>query len=145
MTFEILKEEMNLARREGDKRRVLVLGDMISSIERATTSGSTRLFATEKIVNDVLIKYKKTMQEMIDTCPATREDLLDEYEKRMNIVRDYAPQSIDNVEEISAMIDKILAENGNPAQMSTKIRIVMPKLKSMNCNMKLAKEILSTK
>ncbi len=39
----------------------------------------------EELVNKVILKEMKSVKEQIDTCPATRTDLLDEYNTRYAI------------------------------------------------------------
>ena len=45
-----------------------------------------KLEITEQLTDEVLIKYQKTIQEMIDTCPANRIDLMDKYASEMAVV-----------------------------------------------------------
>ena len=84
---------------------------------------------TEELVNRVLSKEKKTMQEMIDTCSADRAETLNEYNKKMEIINEFAPRMMSEDEvrkavyDIIAMID--ISQTGKGAIM----KAVMPKLK----------------
>lgn len=111
MTLEHLQEARILAMKNRDKVRSNVLSDMIDSVQKASITQSSRVEITEKLVNDTLIKYQKTIQEMIDTCPSNRTDKLDEYTANMTIVKEYAPQLITDESEISTLISTIVADN----------------------------------
>lgn len=43
---------------------------------------------------------------MIDTCPSSRPDLLENYNKRMEIIKDYAPQLLTDEVEIYNLIER---------------------------------------
>lgn len=111
MTLEHLQEARILAMKNRDKVRSNVLSDMIDSVQKASITQSGRVEITEKLVNNTLIKYQKTVQEMIDTCPSNRADKLDEYTANMAIVKEYAPQLITDESEISTLISTIVADN----------------------------------
>ena len=111
MTLEHLQEARILAMKNRDKVRSNVLSDMIDSVQKAYITQSSRVEITEKLVNDTLIKYQKTIQEMIDTCPSNRTDKLEEYTANMAIVKEYAPQLITDESEISTLISTIVADN----------------------------------
>ena len=111
MTLEHLQEARILAMKNRDKVRSNVLSDMVDSVQKASITQSGRVEITEKLVNDTLIKYQKTIQEMIDTCPSNRTDKLEEYTANMAIVKEYAPQLITDESEISTLISAIVADN----------------------------------
>ena len=54
---------------------------------------------------------KKTVQEMIDTCPKEREYLLYEYQIRMTIISEFAPKLITDKDEIKRMILQALPDS----------------------------------
>ena len=111
MTLEHLQEAHILAMKNRDKVRSNVLSDMVDSVQKASITQIGRVEITEKLVDDTLIKYQKTIQEMIDTCPSNRTDKLEEYTANMAIVKEYAPQLITDESEISALISTIVADN----------------------------------
>lgn len=146
--YENIKSDMNNALKVGDKARRAVLADMIAAIDKASVAGKTRVEITDLFVNDVLIKYKKTVQEMIDTCPDTEQYAArkTEYIANMAVVNEYAPQMITDEMEITALINKILAENGLIGTEQPKgviMKTVMPVLKVSNCDMRVAQGILN--
>ena len=132
MTYEQIKSDMNLALKNGDKTTRLVLADMVAAIEKAATAGKARVEITEELVDEVLIKYQKTIQEMIDTCPAERVDLSAQYVEKMDIVKLYAPQLLTDPEAIRERIIEIVATTGLALTKQNKgaiMKLVMPQLK----------------
>lgn len=94
MTLEKLQSEMIQAMKSGDKFRKSVIADMIGNVKKVAIDKNCRDNITEDLVNDVLLKCKKTAQEMIDTCPADRMETLAEYNKQLKIINEFAPQLI---------------------------------------------------
>lgn len=146
--YERIKSDMNESLKNGNKARRAVLADIVATIDKASIAGKTRVEITDALVNEVLTKYKKTVQEMIDTCPDTEQYATRkaEYIANMAVVNEYAPQMITDEMEITVLIDKILAENGLIGTEQSKgviIKTVMPALKANNCDMKIAQGILN--
>ena len=146
--YERIKSDMNESLKNGNKARRAVLADIVATIDKASIAGKTRVEITDTLVNEVLTKYKKTVQEMIDTCPDTEQYAARkaEYVANMAVVNEYAPQMITDEMEITALIDKILAENGLIGTEQSKgviMKTVMPALKANNCDMKIAQGILN--
>lgn len=146
--YEQIKNDMTNALKTGNKARRAVLADMVAAIDKASTSGKTRVEITDVLVNEVLTKYKKTVQEMIDTCPDTEQYAARkaEYQYNMTVVNEYAPQLITDEMEITNLINNILFENEIPVAMQNKGKImktVMPVLKASNCDMKIAQKVLN--
>lgn len=103
-TYERLKQDMTQALRDGDRALRETLADMVATIEKASTAGKERVQITDKLAEDTLIKYQKQVKEMLDTCPASRTDLLDKYSEKMKIVMRYAPQVENDPEQIRKAI-----------------------------------------
>ena len=146
--YERIKSDMNESLKNGNKARRAVLADIVATIDKASIAGKTRVEITDTLVNEVLTKYKKTVQEMIDTCPDTEQYAARkaEYIANMAVVNEYAPQMITDEMEITALINKILAENGLIDSEQPKgviMKTVMPALKANNCDMKIAQGVLS--
>ena len=146
--YDIIKNDMNESLKNGNKARRAVLADIVATIDKASITGKTRVEITDTLVNEVLIKYKKTAQEMIDTCPDTEQYAARkvEYQYNMTVVNEYAPQMITDEMEIIALINKILNENGLIGTEQPKgiiMKTVMPVLKANNCDMKVAQGVLN--
>ena len=145
--YEVIKAEMTAALKSGDKLRRLTLADMVATIDKAATSGKTRVEITDTFVDEVLTKYKKTVQEMVDTCPDTEKyaEKKAEYLMKLAIAAEYAPTVIDDVDEIKKMIN--LWGCGNQVSIVTQnkgtiMKMIMPWLKQSHCDMRVAQEAL---
>ena len=152
--YETIKADMTAALKAGDKLRRLTLADMVATIDKAATSGKKRVEITDAFVDEVLLKYKKTVQEMVDTCPDGAADpkrdaelkaRKAEYLMKLSIATEYAPQVIDDKDEIVKMImywgvcNAVSICSGNKGVI---MKNVMPFLKSKSCDMKVAQEAL---
>lgn len=143
MTLEVLNKEMITAWKAKDMLRKDTISGLIGNIKTAAINEKCRNNIPEALVDKVLLKEQKTMQEMIDTCPVDRVETLAEYKKKMEIVKEFAPQLITDEEEIKKKIYHILAvtdiqKDGKSAVM----KAVMPKLKG-KVDMKIANKVLS--
>lgn len=144
--YETLKADMTKALKDGDKERRLTLADIVATIDKASTSGKTRLEITDALVDEVLIKYKKTIQEMVDGCPADRTTLKAEYENKLAITLEYAPKVVDDPFEVETLILNFACENNLVLTKSNKgviMKAIMPFLKQNNCDMKVANGVLN--
>ena len=141
--YEILRADMIAALKSGNKFRKLTLSDIIATIDKTATAGKTRVEITDAFVDEVLIKYEKTVQEMISTCPDTEKYATQkqEYIDKLNIVQEYAPKVIEDINEIKKMINlwscgnQIAIVNQNKGII---MKSVMPWLKQNHCDMKMA-------
>lgn len=100
MTIETLQKEMIAAMKQGDRERKAVISDLIAQIKKAAIDKGCRDNITEEFVNAEILKAKKIFQEMVDTCPAHRTDLLEDYNHRLDIVKEYAPTLMDDEDMI---------------------------------------------
>lgn len=144
--YETLKADMTKALKDGDKERRLTLADIVATIDKTSTSGKTRLEITDALVDEVLIKYKKTIQEMVDGCPADRTKLKAEYENKLAITLEYAPKVVDDPFKVETLILNFTCENNLVLTKSNKgaiMKAIMPFLKQNNCDMKVANSILN--
>ena len=112
MTLEKLQSEMIQAMKSGDKLRKSVIADMIGNVKKAAIDKNCRDNITEELVDEVLLKCKKTVQEMIDTCPADRIETLAEYVKQFDIVDEFAPQLIVDEDQIRTIIALYTSDEG---------------------------------
>ena len=80
-TIKELREDMRIALRLGNKLEVEVLRGIISAAQKAAID--KRCEITVGLIDEVLVKEQKTIQEMIDSCPESRTELLKEYKNRI--------------------------------------------------------------
>lgn len=107
MTIEMLHNAMTTALKHGNMTAKNVFSNAIAQIKKAAIDAGCRDNISEDFVNAQLLKIKKTVQEQIDTCPDSRSDLLEKYEKEMYIIDQYAPTVITSESEIKNAIMKI--------------------------------------
>lgn len=145
MTLDVLQEEMVKAMKSGDKFRKDVIADMISDIKTAAINNKCMDNITEDFVGKMLTKYKKTTQEMIDTCPADRVCTLAQYKNRLEIVNEFAPQLMDDERTIRMLLQKwtmermIAITNANRGQI---MKIAKQEIGNV-ANMKVVNKVLS--
>ena len=131
MTLEMLQKEMITAMKSGDKFRKGVISDIIAKIKNVAIDKGCRDNITEEMVNAELLKVKKITQEMIDTCPESRADLLEDYKKQMVVVCEFAPTLLTDENEIRSLItaslnDEVELTKANKGKI---MKIVSPVLK----------------
>ncbi len=76
----------------------------------------------------MILKELKTAKEQLDTCPAERKDLLEEYRLRHDVIQEYAP-ALMSEDEVRTYITEKFAEivaTGNKGQI---MKAVMAELK----------------
>ena len=107
MELKVLQNEMVAALKARNKFRKDVISSLVGAVKKAAIDKNCRDNVTEELVNAVLIKEQKTMQEMIDTCPATRPEVLAEYTAKKQIIDEFAPQVITDPAQIKTMVESI--------------------------------------
>ena len=94
MTIEKLNADMIAAMKSKDKLRKDTLSAVIGAIKKAAIDRKCKDNITETLVDEIVLKELKTLKEMIDTCPADREETKTEYVERYNILVPYAPEQL---------------------------------------------------
>ena len=130
MTLEVLQKEMINAMKAHNKLRKETISSLIGAVKKVAIDERCKDNITEELVNRVLLKEKKTVQEMIDTCPASRTDLFFEYKERLQIIDEFVPKMMSE-DEVRKEVYHIIAttdiqQTGKGAIM----KVVMPRLKS---------------
>ena len=98
-------------------------------------------------MQDAILKAKKTCQEQIDTCPASREDKLNEYKTCMNYIDEFAPKMMSETEVRSFIENELIELTSVNIEISPKIKgmamkNIMPKLKG-KADGKLVNKVIS--
>lgn len=112
MTLEKLQSEMVQAMKSGDKFRKGVISTVIAQIKNAAIDKGCHDEIPESIVDESLLKGKKVTQEMLDTCPESRTDLLENYKKQMDIICEFAPTLVTDEKQIRTLIITFATKNG---------------------------------
>lgn len=143
MTLEILQREMIAAMKAKDKIRKETISSLIGAVKKTAIDKKCKDNITEDLVNEVVLKEKKIVQEMIDSCPADRVETLEEYKTKMAIIEKFTPQMMSE-DEICQAINHLIAntdgvEYGNKGAI---MKAVSPKLKG-KADMKLVNQIVT--
>ena len=143
MTLEVLNKEMISAMKDRNKIRKDTISSLIGAVKKAAIDERCKDNITEELVNKVILKEKKTMQEMIDTCPADRVETLDEYNKKMSIIEEFVPKMMSE-DEVRQTINHLIAtvdgvEYGNKGSI---MKVVSPVLKG-KADMKMVNQIVT--
>lgn len=132
MTLDKLQIEMIQALKSGDKFRKQVISDLVGSVKTAAINKNCRDDIVEALVDEVLLKCKKTAQEMIETCPTDRVKTLAEYKKQFDIIDEFAPKLMTDEDTIRQMVNEALAENNIEPTKKNKgavMKTIMPMFK----------------
>ena len=116
MQLETLQKDMIAAMKARDKARK----DSIDEGHREDIK--------EDLVDRVILKELKTVKEQIDSCPADRTDLKEEYQLRYDVINEYAP-SLMSAEEVKAFIEQKFADVVASKNKGMIMKNVMPELK----------------
>jgi hypothetical protein len=126
------------ALKENNKIRKNALSSVISAIKNNAINAKIKDNIPDSIVDSVLLKEKKTLKEMIDTCPADRTDLLNEYNERLSVVEEFCPTVIEDSIEIKNLILSTYDDISTIKQNRSKI---MKELKG-KVDMKIANQVI---
>lgn len=141
MIIENLKKDMITAMKEKNNEKKTAISSLIDQAKKIVIDkGGDRVNIPDDILVQVVLKELKTIKEQIDTCPADRADLLDEFKRRYAYVEAYAPKLMSKEEIIKLINDKfkdIVAGKNKGLIMKN----VMPELKG-KADGKLINEIV---
>ena len=143
MTIEKLNEIIHSALKIGATLQVEVLRSVLAAVKKASID--ERCEITEELIDKMLLKEQKIIQEMIDTCPSSRQDLLEEYRAKKDIIDFFAPIILKEPAEFRSMVEQILAEAEIDLKSANKgqaMKIVMPKIKG-KVDMKVANQCIT--
>ena len=105
MKLEVLNAEMIAAMKNKNKLRKDVISSMVQAVKKYGIDNMCKDNITEEQIDAVILKEKKTVQEMIDTCPADRTEILAEYNAKMAIIDEFAPKLMTDETEIKAFVE----------------------------------------
>lgn len=108
MTLDRLQNEMVQAMKSGDKFRKSVISTVIARVKNTAIDKGCKDNIPDDMVDAELLKAKKITQEMIDTCPESRQDLLVNYYAQMDVICEFVPSIIDD----EVTIERIIRNSG---------------------------------
>ena len=144
MTLEILQKDRVQALKAKDYIRKNVLSSAIGAVQNAAIAKQCRDNIDEALVNEVLQKERKTIQEQIDTCPVDRTEKLAEYTAMLAIIDEYCPKLLDNPVRIADIIKNLCFDNRIDlikANRGNVMKVVMPHFKG-HADMKVVNQVI---
>lgn len=106
MTFEQVQKELIQAMKNKDTVRKSVLGDIKTTALNLAIEEKHKENVTEENVLTAIKKYQKVCQAQIDTCPASRPDLMEAFQAYMKCVNEYLPKQLTE-EEINEILTTV--------------------------------------
>lgn len=102
MKLEVLQKEMIAAMKAKDKQRKDSIAVLVSAAKKLGIDAGCREDIPEEMVDQAILKEIKSVREQIETCPADRTELKEEYSARLAVMEEFAPKmlSADEVKEI---------------------------------------------
>ena len=85
-----IRSAMVAAMKAGDKERKAALSFLLSSLKNKAIDKRADL--TEEEEGQVILKEIKQLKETIDMTPENRTDLIEEAQKRLAVLEEYAPK-----------------------------------------------------
>ena len=138
MTLEKLQAEMIAAMKSKNKLRKETISSIIQAVKKFGIDNMCKDNITEEQINAVILKEKKTMQEMIDTCPENREDLSRDYKSKMMIIDEFAPALMTSKNEIQDFVNSLDIE------LTKANRSIIMKALKGKVDMKIANQVVSS-
>ena len=128
MTAQALQKAMIDAMKAHDAERKEVISLLVAAVKKTAIDAGTRDNIPEEMVNTVILKELKATKEQIDTCPASREDLLTQYRYKLSVVEEFAPKML-SAEEIEKILTGKFADVIATKNRGLIMKTVMAELK----------------
>ena len=128
MQMEQLQKDMIAAMKAKDKQRKDAISSLVSAAKKTAIDAGCRDDIKEEMVNAVILKELKTVKEQIDSCPAERDDLRNEYQARYDIIEEYAPSML-SAEEVEQILNEKFADVIATKNKGQIMKAVMAELK----------------
>ena len=144
MTIEMLEQERNLARKNGNSERLLLLNDIIAKARAKETAGKKKIELTEQLVNDTLVEYRKMLKDGIKQMPEGHA-VRAMYETQMEILSEFCPPVLEDEVQIENLIVKTLYANNVEIGRKNKgkmMKVLMPALRAQYADMDVAMPII---
>ena len=139
-----VRADMVKAMKAGDKESKETLSMLLAALKNKAIDKRSDLTAEEE--TQVILKEIKQTKETLEMTPADRAEIIDECNKRLAVLEQYAPKMMDEA-EIREVIDATLSEVGIEAPEAKDkgkiMKVLMPKVKG-KADGKLVNDILMT-
>lgn len=139
-----VRADMVKAMKAGDKESKETLSMLLAALKNKAIDKRSDLTAEEE--TQVILKEIKQTKETLEMTPADRTEIINECNKRLAVLEQYAPKMMDEA-EIRTVIDATLSEVGIEAPTAKDkgkiMKVLMPKVKG-KADGKLVNDILMT-
>ena len=139
-----VRADMVKAMKAKDKDTKETLSMLLAALKNKAIDKREDLTPEEE--TQVILKEIKQTKETLDMTPADRTEIIEECNKRLAVLEQYAPKMMDEA-EIKEVVASVLAEMGldapTPKDKGKIMKNLMPKVKG-KADGKLVNEIVST-
>lgn len=142
--IEEVRSAMVTAMKAGDKERKAALSFLLSALKNKAIDKRDDLTVEEE--NQVILREIKQTKETLEMTPKDRTDIIEECQKRLSVLEEYAPKMMGE-EEIKEIVKGVLAalEIATPTSKDKGkiMKELMPKVKG-KADGKLVSEIVAS-
>lgn len=140
-----VRSAMVASMKAGDKETKETLSMLLSALKNKAIEKRADL--TEEEETQVIMKEIKQTKETLELTPADRTEIIEECEKRLAVLEQYAPKMM-NEDEIKSVIDATLSALGidspTPKDKGRIMKELMPKVKG-KADGKLVNDLLMSR
>lgn len=142
--IEEVRADMVKAMKAGDKETKETLSMLLAALKNRAIDKRNDL--TEEEETQVILKEIKQTKETLEMTPADRTEIIDDCNKRLAVLAQYAPEMMDEThirEIISATLKEVGIEMPTAKDKGKIMKVLMPKVKG-KADGKLVNEILTS-
>ncbi len=142
--IEEVRADMVKAMKAGDKETKETLSMLLAALKNKAIDKRDDL--TEEEETQVIMKEIKQTKETLEMTPADRTEIIDDCNKRLAVLEQYAPKMMDEAEirgVILATLKEVGLETPTAKDKGKIMKVLMPKVKG-KADGKLVNEILTS-
>lgn len=142
--IEEVRADMVKAMKAGDKETKETLSMLLAALKNKSIDKRDDL--TEEEETQVIMKEIKQTKETLEMTPADRTEIIDDCNKRLAVLEQYAPKMMDEAEirgVILATLKEVGIETPTAKDKGKIMKVLMPKVKG-KADGKLVNEILTS-
>ncbi len=128
MTIDVLHADMVAAMKAKDKPKKDAVSSLVAAVKKVAIDEGCRDDIPSELVDRVILKEIKTVQEQIDACPDERAELKAEYRQKMEYISAYAPKLLSG-DEVKAILTEKFADVLATKNKGLIMKTVMAELK----------------
>lgn len=139
-----VRADMVKAMKAGDKDTKETLSMLLAALKNKAIDKRSELTPEEEI--QVILKEVKQTKETLDMTPADRTEIIEECNRRLSVLEQYAPKMMDEAEireVITTTLSEVSVEAPTAKDKGKIMKVLMPKVKG-KADGKLVNDILMT-